>query len=63
MKNAKTSPKRRSLMRRSLLVVALGVALSQTAPAQETSGSIFGRLAEGSGGTVVAQNIETGLRR
>ena len=63
MKNAKTSPKRRSLMRRSLLAVALGIALSQTALAQETSGSIFGRLAEGSGGTVVAQNIETGLRR
>ena len=63
MNNVAKSQSRQSLMRRSLLVAALGLALSQSAPAQETSGSIFGRLTESRTGTVVVQNIDTGLRR
>ncbi len=63
MNSPHLSKRRRSLMRRSLLTVALGIAMSQGALAQETSGSIFGRVPEGRTGTVIVQNVDTGLRR
>ncbi len=50
-------------LRRSLLALALGLAFAHTVQAQETAGSIFGRVPDGQAGTVVIENTETGLRR
>ena len=54
---------RAPVLRRSLLAFALGLALAHTVQAQETAGSIFGRVPDGQAGTVVIENTETGLRR
>lgn len=63
MKNRYERPPQRSLLRRSLLTLALGLALGQSVHAQDTSGAIFGRLPSGLTGKVIVENLETGLRR
>lgn len=63
MKSTPKSPAQRSLLRRSLLTLALGMALGQSVQAQDTSGAIFGRLPSGQSGKIVVENVETGLRR
>ncbi|WP_067652253.1 TonB-dependent receptor [Dokdonella koreensis] len=62
-KNEQPIRRRPPALRRSLLALTLGMALGHAALAQETAGSIFGRIPDGQTGTVVIENRETGLKR